>query len=69
MKKKVHKILKHDKVSKTTGIERVIVIKIGAKLMIRWNIDVTLGLVNGTIGNVIAINRFVDGYIVLIPLK
>jgi len=64
MKKRMHKILedKDDKVSETAGIERVIAIKIGAKVMIRQNIHVTLGLVNGTIGNVIVvINRPVDG--------
>ena len=62
MKKKVYKILedKDDKVSKTAGIERIIAIKIGAKMMIRRNIE-TLGLVNGTIGNVVAVNRSVDG--------
>jgi len=41
--------------------ERVIVIKIGAKVMIRRNIYVTLGLVNGTIDNVVAVHRYVDG--------
>ncbi|KYN11189.1 ATP-dependent DNA helicase PIF1, partial [Trachymyrmex cornetzi] len=60
--KKVHKILKDkdEKVSETAGIERVIAIKIGAKVTIRRNINVTLGLVNGTIDNVVAINRSVD---------
>ncbi|KYM77673.1 hypothetical protein ALC53_11683 [Atta colombica] len=70
MKKRMHKILenKDDKVSGTADIERVIAIKIGAKVMIRQNIDVTLELVNGTIGNVIAIiNRPVDGNSLLIP--
>ncbi|KYN23120.1 ATP-dependent DNA helicase PIF1 [Trachymyrmex cornetzi] len=52
---------KDEKVSETAGIERVIAIKIGAKVMIRRNIDVTLGFVNGTIGIVIAIHRSVDG--------
>ena len=63
MKKKVQKILeeKDDKVSETAGIERVIAIKIGVKVMIRRNIDVTLGLVNGTIGKVVAVNRAADG--------
>ena len=64
----MYKILKDkdDKVSKTAGIERIIAIKIGAKMMIRRNIE-TLGLVNGTIGNVVAVNRSVDGN--RIPLK
>ncbi|KYN29296.1 hypothetical protein ALC57_01274, partial [Trachymyrmex cornetzi] len=41
MEKKVYKILKdkNEKVSETAGIERVIAIKIGAKVMIRRNID------------------------------
>ena len=52
---------KDDKISETAGIERIIAIKIGAKVMIRRNIDVTLGLVNGTIGNVVAVNRSADG--------
>jgi len=30
-------------------------------MMIRRNIDVTLEFVNGTIGNVVAVNRSVDG--------
>ena len=49
MKKRVHKILKDkdDKISETAGIERVIAIQIDAKMMIRRNIDITLGLVNG----------------------
>ncbi|KAG5328405.1 PIF1 helicase, partial [Acromyrmex heyeri] len=59
IKKKSAKILE-DKISETAGIERVIAIKIGVKMMIRRNIDVTLGLVNGTIGNVVAVNRSVD---------
>ncbi|XP_018368332.1 PREDICTED: uncharacterized protein LOC108764547 [Trachymyrmex cornetzi] len=59
VRKKVHKILadKDDKVSEIAGIQRVIAIKIGAKVMIRRNIDVTLGFVNGTIGNIVAVNH------------
>ena len=49
------------KFRKIAGKERVIAIKNGAKVMIRRNINVTLGLVNGTIGNVVAVNRSVDG--------
>ncbi|KAG5331671.1 ATP6 synthase, partial [Acromyrmex heyeri] len=59
MKKKILED-KDDKVSETAGIERVIAFKIGAKVMIRRNIDVTLGFVNGTIGNVVVVNHFVD---------
>ena len=33
----------------TAGLENVIIIKVGCKDMLRSNIDVTLGLVNGTI--------------------
>ena len=42
-------------------IEKLTAIKIGTKVMIRRNIDVTMGLVNGTIGNVIVINCSLDG--------
>ena len=60
--KEVHKIFvdKDDKVSEIAGIEGI-AIKIDAKVMIQWNIDVISGLVNGTIGNVVAVNRSVDG--------
>ena len=66
--KEVHKIFvdKDNKVSEIAGIEGI-AIKIDAKVMIQWNIDVISGLVNGTIGNVVAVNRSVE--IVLIPLK
>ncbi|XP_071582288.1 uncharacterized protein, partial [Temnothorax nylanderi] len=39
----------------TAGLLKQITIKIGAKVMIRRNIDVTLGLVNGTIATVISV--------------
>ncbi|KAG5316890.1 PIF1 helicase, partial [Acromyrmex insinuator] len=63
MEKRVHKILedKDDIVSEIADIERVTTIQIGVKVMIRQNIDVTMGLVNGTIGNVIVINCSLDG--------
>ena len=36
----------------TAGLEKEIVIKLGCKIMLRRNIDITLGLVNGAIGTV-----------------
>lgn len=60
--KKVSKVLSTDNedTSRTAGIARIIIVKVGAKVMIRRNIDVTLGLVNGTIATVISVSRTID---------
>lgn len=62
LKKKIQKMVNtHDEdSSRTAGLARIITVKIGAKIMIRRNIDVTLGLVNGTIGNITAVSIDID---------
>ncbi|EZA54484.1 ATP-dependent DNA helicase PIF1 [Ooceraea biroi] len=59
LKKKVSKILNKDDEdsSRTAGLARIIIVKLGARIMIRRNIDVTLGLVNGTIGTITSFIR------------
>lgn len=60
LKKKVMKILnKDDDNSRTAGLARIITVKLGARVMLRRNIDVSLGLVNGTIGTITSIIRSV----------
>ncbi|EZA51128.1 ATP-dependent DNA helicase PIF1, partial [Ooceraea biroi] len=41
--------------SRTAGLVRIITVKVGARVMIRKNIDISLGLVNGTIGTIISL--------------
>ncbi|XP_044582956.1 ATP-dependent DNA helicase PIF1-like [Cotesia glomerata] len=50
-----------DNASQSAGLAKTITIKIGAKVMLRRNIDVTLGLVNGTIGTVKSVSKSIDG--------
>ena len=62
LKKQVAKKLKkfEDDHSLTAGLAKSITIKIGAKIMIRRNIDVTLGLVNETIATVKSVTKSID---------
>ncbi|KYN05749.1 ATP-dependent DNA helicase PIF1 [Cyphomyrmex costatus] len=59
LKKKISKILsKNDEdSSRTAGLAKIIIVKLGARIMIRRNIDVTLGLVNGAIGTITSFIR------------
>uniref|UniRef100_A0A1X7VAN6 DNA helicase Pif1-like 2B domain-containing protein n=1 Tax=Amphimedon queenslandica TaxID=400682 RepID=A0A1X7VAN6_AMPQE len=41
-----------DQPSTTTGLETVLSLAVGCRVMLRRNIDVTVGLVNGAIGTV-----------------
>lgn len=56
LQKKVLKLLNDDE-DNFCGIDRIITIKIGSKVMIRRNIDVSIGLVNGTIGTVVSVSK------------
>ncbi|XP_058798825.1 ATP-dependent DNA helicase PIF1-like [Phymastichus coffea] len=56
LEKRVLQILNEDD-DNACGISRVMTIKIGCKIMIRRNIDVSIGLVNGTIATVIAVTK------------
>lgn len=62
LKKKISKLLnqENEDSSRTAGLAKTIVIKIGAKIMIRRNIDVSIGLINGTIAHVISVTRDLD---------
>ncbi|XP_011863424.1 PREDICTED: ATP-dependent DNA helicase PIF1-like, partial [Vollenhovia emeryi] len=74
IKKKVEKLLldTDDDNSRTAGLSKLITIKIGAKIMIRRNIDASLGLVNGTIAKVTSVvqdisSKYIEKIKVLVP--
>ena len=46
--------------SLTAGLEKDLIIKISCKIMLRRNIDVTLGLVNGAIGTISSVKYSID---------
>ena len=46
--------------SLTAGLEKLIVIKTGCKIMLRRNIDINLGLVNGAVGIVTSVKYSID---------
>ena len=46
--------------SLTAGLEKLLIIKLGCKIKLRQNIDISVGLVNGAIGIVTSINYSID---------
>ena len=62
LKSKVSKMLMKygDDSTNTAGLEKELVIKLGCKVMLRRNIDITLGLVNGAIGTVKSVKYSID---------
>ena len=64
-------MLADDEHYKQCGIERVITIKISARIRVIRNIDVTVELVNGALGTVVSISRDISGQLkeVKIPLN
>ncbi|XP_074099923.1 ATP-dependent DNA helicase PIF1-like [Cotesia typhae] len=57
----INSVMTKDNASQSAGLAKTITIKIGAKVMLRRNIDVTLGLVNGAIGTVKSVSKSIDG--------
>ncbi|CAK1598256.1 unnamed protein product [Parnassius mnemosyne] len=62
LKKKAANILSsiEEDASRSAGLPKIIKIKVGVKVMLRRNIDVTLGLVNGAIGTVKSISKSIE---------
>ena len=50
----------NDDSTHTAGLEKRLIIKVGCKIMLRRNIDVTTGLVNGAIGRVCSVKYSLD---------
>ncbi|KAG8173514.1 hypothetical protein JTE90_022464 [Oedothorax gibbosus] len=55
--------------SRTAGLDKKIEVKKGAKIMLRRNIDVTLGLVNGAIGTIINFVKDASGQVAAIDVQ
>ena len=64
LRNKIKKILEKDEdISRTAGLAKIITIKIGARVMIRRNIDTSIGLCNCARGKVISISKNLTGEI------
>ncbi|XP_044005606.1 uncharacterized protein LOC122850539 [Aphidius gifuensis] len=62
-RKNAEKDLAHNKydASRSVGLAKNMTIKIGAKIMIRRNIDYTLGMVYSALGTVVSVSKSMDG--------
>lgn len=62
LKKRGNDVLKkyENDSSLTAGLENVITIKIGSRVMLRRNVDVSKGLVNGSIGKIVKVHWDID---------
>ncbi len=55
--------------SRTAGLDKKIEVKVNAKIMLRRNIDVTLGLVNGAIGTIQKFEKDAKGVVTKIEIQ
>lgn len=68
---KVMKVLKEleDDPSRTGGLEKLITVKVTARIMLSRNIDVSLGYANGAPGIIAGVKKGADGHITALILQ
>ena len=68
-KQAVEKLDKLDDPRNTAGLEKTIPLAVGVEIMLRQNLDVTKGLFNGAIGEVIGLQRKTDSTIAKLQIQ